>query len=508
MVSYARSNCIGPLAEKYRRRLVQTIAVKLRGVDDVIAFIDSGSGIAGRAGVIWWLALGGLFLDAFSNSALSAGLAPMTRDLHLDAAEIALMTSFASWVAIAFNPIGGWMADRWGRVRPLVLAKVFAVAGALLVMFAPGFEVVLAGRFFVGMAYGIDFAIAMAMLAEFTPSHLKSRLNAWQGMWYTAVCLNLVLALLFHAWQVGDSIWRYSIGATAVFSVAILVLQLLFLVESPTWLARKERVVDAAAAMTRIYGRPFVAAPVEERVPVLNQARRGLANVALIFRGIYLPRTLLAATVQIGQSLEYFAIGWYLPLISAALFGKDFVYATLGALLFNVFGIVGGFLSPVIGHRIGLRRASAIGFAAVFAMLLVLGLYGSKLPLWMSVVVPSLFILFHSAGPGANGKSLSSLSFRSELRAGANGVVGALGSIGAALGLLVFPLFRERYGLDHTFLMLAAVPCVASVICFAIRWDPTRSIVTPDNEPGAPQFEGDDRQRSAFLNPLVEEPRR
>ncbi len=477
--------------------------IKIRGIDDVIAFIDSCPGIKGRAGTIWWLALGGLFLDAFSNSALSAGLGPMTRDLHLAASQVALLTSFASWVAIAFNPIGGWMADRWGRVRPLVLAKVLAVTGAILVVFAPGFEAILVGRFFVGAAYGIDFAIAMAVLAEFTPVRLKSRLNVWQGMWYTAVCSNLLLALLFHSWDVGDSIWRYSVAATAVFGCAILILQRLFLVESPIWLARKERLPEAAHAMSRIYGREFAAAPESERLPVTNQARRGLANVLLIFRGVYLPRTILAATVQIGQSIQYFAVGWYLPLISAALFGKDFVYATLGALVFNVFGIVGGFLSPVIGKRFGLRRASAFGFAAVFVMLLILGLFHGKMPLWVAVIVPSLFILFHSGGPGANGKSLSSLSFRSELRAGANGVIGALGSIGAALGLLVFPIFRERYGLEHTFLILSVVPFIASLICFAIRWDPTRTTINPDNEAGAPQFQDDARPGGAFLDPAV-----
>ncbi len=183
--------------------------------------------------------------------------------------------------------------------------------------------------------------------------------------------------------------------------------------------------------------------PLNERIPVINQAKRGLANVLLIFRGVYLPRTILAATVQIGQSIQYFAIGWYLPLISAALFGKDFVYATLGALMFNVFGIFGGFMSPTIGRVLGLRLAAAVGFAAVFVMLLILGLFSDKMPIWLGAIVPSLFILFHSGGPGANGKSLSSLSFRGELRAGANGVIGALGSIGAALGLLVFPLFRS-----------------------------------------------------------------
>lgn len=480
---------------------MQSATLRLRGVDDILSFVDSRTGINGRAGVIWWLALGGLFLDAFANSALSAGLGPMTRNLQLTAGQVALLTSFASWVAIAFNPIGGWMADRWGRVVPLVTAKVLAIIGALLVVFASNFETIIVGRFFVGAAYGIDFAIAMAVLAEFTPSRFKSRLNTWQGMWYTAVCTNLLLALLFFSWDVGDTIWRYSVAATAVFAVVILVLQYSLLVESPIWLARKERLDEAAIAMTRIYGQNFVAAPLEDRIPVLNQARRGAANILLIFRGVYLPRTILAATVQIGQSIQYFAVGWYLPLISAALFGKDFVYATLGALMFNVFGIFGGFLSPTIGRVFGLRIASAVGFAAVFVMLLILGLFSDKMPIWLAALVPSLFILFHSGGPGANGKSLSSLSFRSELRAGANGVIGAMGSIGAALGLLVFPLFREWYGLNHTFLILSAVPLIASIICFSIKWDPTRTTINPDNEAGAPQFADDKPYVNAALQP-------
>jgi hypothetical protein len=75
--------------------------------------------------------------------------------------------------------------------------------------------------------------------------------------------------------EVGDTIWRYSVAATAVFGVGILILQVLFLVESPTWLARKERLEAAAQAMTRIYGRPFEAAPLAERIPVTNMARRG-----------------------------------------------------------------------------------------------------------------------------------------------------------------------------------------------------------------------------------------
>lgn len=463
----------------------------LYGVSDVIKYINSMPAIVGRASIIWWLALGGLFLDAFVNSALSAGLAPMTRDLKLTASEVAVMTSFASWVAIIFNPVGGAIADKWGRIPPLVLAKVLALIGASLVVFAHSYSTIILGRFFAGAAYGMDFAVAMAVLAEFTPARFKSRLNAWQGVWYTAICANILLALLFYSWDVGDSIWRYSVAATGVFAFLIFVLQLIFMVESPMWLARKERLDDAAKAMSRIYGKKFEAAPIPERHPVEKQARRGIRNVLLIFKGIYLPRTILASTVQIGQSIQYFAIGWYLPIISTALFGTGFVYSMLGALLFNIFGIIGGFLSPVVGKRLGLRRASAIGFGAVFGMLLIMGLLGTSMPLWLAVIVPSMFIFCHSAGPGANGKSLSTLSFRSELRAGANGFIGALGAAGASLGLFVFPIFKEKFGLEITFLILSIVPLLACIICCSIKWDPTRSSVNPDDEPNAPQFEGD-----------------
>jgi MFS family permease len=474
----------------------------IRGIDDIIQFIDSQPNIAGKAGIIWWLALGGLFLDAFSNSALSAGLNPMTRDLNLDATEIALLTSFSSWVAIIFNPVGGWIADRWGRVTPLILAKISAVIGALLVTFSPDFSLIITGRFFVGIAYGMDFAVAMAMLAEFTPSRLKSRLNTWQGVWYVAVCLNLVLALLFYSWNVGDTIWRYSIAVTALCGMTILLLQIRYLVESPVWLARKSRLPEAVKALQKIYGDRFSLASAVEQIPVIGEARKGIKNTLLIFRGVYLPRTILASTVQICQSIQYFGVGWYLPVISASLFGKNFVYATLGSLFFNIFGVIGGFLSPLIGRSLGLRRSSAIGFAIAFLVLLTLGMYSNSMPLWASLTVPALFILFHSGGPGANGKSLSSLSFRSELRAGANGIVGALGAIGAALGLFIFPIFREQYGLQTTFLIMSVVPLVASIICFVITWDPTRTTIQPDNEPGAPQFEN---KTDTSLTPGVQE---
>jgi Arabinose efflux permease len=199
----------------------------------------------------------------------------MTRNLNLSATEVALLTSiFSRGLPYYFNPIGGWIADRWGRVPPLIIAKIMAVIGALLVMSSSSFSTIIIGRFFVGVSYGMDFAVAMAMLAEFTPVKLKSRLNTWQGVWYVAVCLNLALALMFYSWDVGDAIWRYSIAVTALCGLIVLYFQFRYLVESPVWLARKSRLSEAVIAMNKIYGDNFILAPKSEQKPVIGQAEK------------------------------------------------------------------------------------------------------------------------------------------------------------------------------------------------------------------------------------------
>ncbi|MFC7742991.1 MFS transporter [Nocardiopsis composta] len=95
---------------------VRTRPHPIASVSDVVAYIDSRPAIKGRALAIWWLALGGLFLDAYANSALSAGLASLNEDLGLAAGQTALLTASASVFSLLFNPIGGWLADRYGRI--------------------------------------------------------------------------------------------------------------------------------------------------------------------------------------------------------------------------------------------------------------------------------------------------------------------------------------------------------------------------------------------------------
>lgn len=455
-------------------------AETISGVPHVVALINKLERLPGKANLLWYLILGGLFLDAYSNAALGAGLSPMVSELGLTATQVGLLTATAPAIAIVFNPIGGWLAARIGRVKPLLLAKVVAVAGALLTAYAGSFETVWCGRALVGIAYGIDFAVAMAMLAEYTPTKLKGRLNLWQCVWYIATTTNLALTLVFFKFGIGTEIWRYSVGSAAVFAAVLLVLQLLFLVESPAWLASQGRLADAAKCLHRIYGFNVVAG--ERSEAEAQQPAIGFRHTGVLFRKPYLARTMLSTMISLTQSMQYFAIGWYLPVISLAIFGDQFETATIGSMVFNAAGIIGGAVSAYIGRRMGLRLSSAVGYAMAFVLLLTLGLGFGNLPTLLSFAVPFLFIFFHSAGPGANGKSIAALSYRSDIRTLGTGITGMLGSFGSVIGLYIFPLIKESLGLGPTIALLSAVPLLGLITCLIIKWDPTRSSIDPDEE--------------------------
>ncbi|GAA4524210.1 MFS transporter [Amycolatopsis samaneae] len=462
----------------------------IANVSQVTALINTLSKLPRKANLLWYLVLGGLFLDAYSNAALGAGLSPMTKELTLSPTQVGVLTATAPAIAILFNPAGGWLAARIGRVKPLIAAKAIAALGAVLTATAGSFEAVWFGRGLVGIAYGIDFAVAMALLAEYTPAKLRGRLNLWQSVWYVATTVNLALTLLFYNLGVSVEIWRWSVGSAGVFAIALLVLQVVFLAESPSWLATKGRLPEAAKSLRRIYGfevTPGTAA--DEDVPA-QERKIGFRQAGVLFRKPYLPRTFLSTAISLTQSMQYFAVGWYLPVISLAIFGQQFQTATLGSMIFNVAGIVGGALSAYFGRKIGLRVSSAIGYAFAFAILLMMGLGFGKLPIAIGFLLPFLFIFFHSAGPGANGKSIAALSYRSDIRTLGTGVTGMLGSFGSVIGLYVFPQIKEAMGLGPTIALLAVVPFLGLVSCLLVRWDPTRSGVDPDDEEIAIKFAG------------------
>lgn len=114
--------------------------------------------------------LGALFCAGVATFAQlyspQAVLPLIARSLNTGAAASALMVS-ASTIGLALGVIG-WstLADRIGRVRAMSYSVCVATGLALLVPFAPTFQLLLAGRLAEGLALGGVPAIAVAYLTE------------------------------------------------------------------------------------------------------------------------------------------------------------------------------------------------------------------------------------------------------------------------------------------------------------------------------------------------------
>ena len=85
------------------------------------------------------------------------GVSPATASLTISVATAGVAVSVLPWA---------FVAERIGRARAMSIAVVAAALLGVLVPFSPGFEILLVGRFFEGVALGAIPAIAMAYLSD------------------------------------------------------------------------------------------------------------------------------------------------------------------------------------------------------------------------------------------------------------------------------------------------------------------------------------------------------
>ncbi|MGP4014507.1 MFS transporter [Saccharopolyspora sp. 5N708] len=453
--------------------------VTIASEQDVADFIEADRPTGSRMRWVWVLGLGGVFFEAYANAALSAGLAPLTEELGLSAGEVSLLASSSMLVALVLGPVAGLLADRLGRVPMLVAAKVIALLSAVISASSSDYALLLFGRGLAGVAWAFDFAVVMAYLAEFLPTRKQSKLNRWQGIWYVATTCNLLLTVAIYQAGVGQSIWRWSLGSAGLIAAVLGVLQVFLLSESPRWLASRGRFDKAARTLRGLYGVEVIAGPA--RAATAPRRESSIGDIAQLLRPPYRRRTVLAVVTFYCQGLEYFAIGWYLPVISLQLFGEDFTAAALGSALFNVFGIVGGFASGVLAQRFTIRRTMLVGFALAGLVLLLLGGMFEGIPLWLAFTLPALFLLLHSGGPAPGGMSLAAAAYPSNLRALGSGITNMAGSTGGVTGSFVFPLVLDALGAGPTIMVMAVIPLTGFLTSLLIRWDPEREPHLPSD---------------------------
>ncbi|MCX4563424.1 sugar porter family MFS transporter [Streptomyces phaeochromogenes] len=171
------------------------------------------------------------------------GLSPLTEGVV--ASSLVLGAAFGAL-------FGGRLCDRYGRKRTILGLAVLFFIGALGTALAPDVTVMVLFRVLLGLAVGGASATVPVFIAELAPAEHRGRLVTQNELMIVTGQLLAYTSNAIMANTVGEGgVWRWML-AIATIPAVLLWFGMLFVPESPRWLASRGRFEDAARTLSRI----------------------------------------------------------------------------------------------------------------------------------------------------------------------------------------------------------------------------------------------------------------
>lgn len=146
-----------------------------------------------------------------------------------------------SWVGAI---VSGFLSDILGRKKAIQVGAIIWCLGSIIVCASQNIGMLVAGRFINGLSVGICSAQVPVYLSEIAPPSKRGRLVGCQQWAITWGILIMFYISYGTSGLDGTAAFRIPWGLQMIPAI-LLFLFMLFLPESPRWLARKDRWEDA-----------------------------------------------------------------------------------------------------------------------------------------------------------------------------------------------------------------------------------------------------------------------
>jgi MFS family permease len=380
------------------------------------------------------LVAGGLgwMLDAMDVMLYSLVLAHLMADLGIDKRTGGLLNSLTLLASALGGLLFGFLADRVGRARALMLSILVYSAASGACGLSDTILQLAVFRFLLGLGMGGEWTTGAALIAEtWRPEHRGKALGLMQSSW--------AIGEIVAAAVVGLVLPRF--GWRAVFFVGILPALLVFWIrrevpESEVWLHKG----PPTKGSLRVLLRPDI-----RRNGILATAMNALSMFGYWGLFTWIPAYLALPVAEGGRGLGLLATTTWLVVMGV---GK-----WLGYVLF-------GFAADAFG-----RRRSYVTYLVAAAALV--PLYGmAQSPTSLLVLGP--FVAFFGTGYFSGFSALTAELFPTEVRATAMGVSYNIGRGLSAAAPFVVGALATTYGLGSAFFLQAAAFFGAAVLALAL----------------------------------------
>lgn len=273
------------------------------------------------------------FITYVDRVNVGTAAAAFQRELALSNTQVGLVFSAFAYPYLVFQIMGGWLGDRFGARRTLLLCALVWSAATILTGFAAGLASMLAARVLLGLGEGATFPAATRAMSHWIPA---SQRGFAQGITHAFARIGNAVTPPLVAWLMLAITWRGSFVVLGVASLAWALVWALYFRDDP---GQHPAVTQEERAALPAYSHGGTQPP----VPWRRLASRMTPIIAV-----------------------YFCYGWtlwlflsWIPMYFLHRHGMDLKHSALfasGVFFGGVAGdTLGGFLSDRWLHRTGRR---------------------------------------------------------------------------------------------------------------------------------------------------------
>jgi sugar porter (SP) family MFS transporter len=190
--------------------------------------------------------------EGYDIGVVNGAVVLFREELKLSALQVGIVLSFFPLMVSVCAPMAGSFSDWAGRKRAMQVSSVLLITGGLLMAFANGFFMLVAGRMTAGSGVGVGITAVTSYMAEVAPQNERGFYASLEELFVNiGNVVGYIANLIFLSVPNG---WRYMLGLGILPAVLVLISLLLpysltGIPESPRWLQKVGQHDEAKVAL-------------------------------------------------------------------------------------------------------------------------------------------------------------------------------------------------------------------------------------------------------------------
>ncbi len=193
-------------------------------------------------------AVGGM-LFGYDTGIISSAILYLKQQFHMSPTLEEAVVSAVLIGAVIGAACSGYLADKYGRRRVIIIAALIFVLSSIETAFAGSIIQLIIGRIIVGIAIGLASCIAPLYISEISIPKIRGKLVGFNQLAITIGILVAYLVGFGFSYIVGNWHWMF---LTAIVPAALLGIGMFFMPPSPRWLVKQGKVDQAKHVLEKL----------------------------------------------------------------------------------------------------------------------------------------------------------------------------------------------------------------------------------------------------------------